>query len=506
MTSTDAYWVGPTIGNGSFGQVVYGRYKEGSVDSAAIKQSGRNNDNNNSNGRSEGDTTTTYTGCCNAQDVPMGREVAIKVVDKITVMKYPYVLKGLYHERKLILELLQPATSTSPSTPSTSTSKKDDPYDRDGSLNDETIHPGSGDDDTVPAAAAADVDHRRLPSPPVIQIWASFHDSQCLYVVMELATGGDLQYFIDQVFSDSNFKATIEMTEDKCNDDDNNNRTIDYGTPQSLPPPTVQWIEQSVPFYVDQLVRAVNFIHSRHVIHCDLKPGNILLDKTTGRLVLADFSSAIVDVSENERVVDVSSSSSFCDQDHHFFFPRGTACYSSPELLKSSSSKNDFSDESSLRSEKSVQPQSISSITKEVDYWSVGCIIYCMLFGTSPFHRETEALTLDAVMEYAMKAEQECPGIFCNKSKSKPGDLPNRLPHSGKKDVSLLRDIHGLLTVDPIQRRSYWSKFCYANNDKPITSTLQLSEGVILPSPQWKDNLERYELKDGSGGWVVFQL
>ena len=506
MTSTDDYWVGPTIGNGSFGQVVYGRYKEGgSIVQSSGKQNCRMVDNNNNDGRrSECDSTTATTtnssSCSIGQDFSMGREVAIKVVDKITVKKYPYILKGLYHERKLIKELLQPKTTTTTTTSSSSTLKNDDTYNNDnGRRNDETIQPeSSGDDDTTAATATT-----TLP-PPVIQIWASFHDSQCLYVVMELATGGDLQHLIDQVFSNGTSNtATKQVKESKShNDDDGDHNNNDYCTP------TVQkWIEQSVPFYVDQLVHAVSFIHSRHVIHCDLKPGNILLDKTTGRLVLADFSSAIVDVRQNEGLIDSSSSSLFSSQDCNFLFPRGTADYSSPELLKSSSSsQNDFSNESNLRSGDNAKQSIPCTITEEVDYWSVGCIIYCMLFGTSPFHRETEALTLDAVMEYTMKVEQECRSNFDNKSNSNSRNLPTRFSHSTKKDVPLLRDVCGLLTVDPNQRRSYWSTLCQANNDNPTASTLQLPEGVVLPCPSWKDDLEGYELKDGSGGWVVFQL
>jgi 3-phosphoinositide dependent protein kinase-1 len=93
----------------------------------------------------------------------------------------------------------------------------------------------------------------------VVNLWASFLDSQCVYLVMELALGGDLQDLIQLGLDDSG----------------NHND---------------EW-QASIPFYARQLIQAIQYIHSKKILHCDLKPQNILIEES-GKLKLADFGSA----------------------------------------------------------------------------------------------------------------------------------------------------------------------------------------------------------------------
>jgi serine/threonine protein kinase len=105
MSTASEYWVGPTIGEGSFAQVVYAQHKA------------------------------------------TGKRVAIKVVEQVFLKKHPPAMQGLLTERKLLKELSQQ-------------------------------------------------------SPHVVNLWASFLDSQCVYLVMELAMGGDLAGLIQLGLSD----------------------------------------------------------------------------------------------------------------------------------------------------------------------------------------------------------------------------------------------------------------------------------------------------------------
>jgi CHASE2 domain-containing sensor protein/tRNA A-37 threonylcarbamoyl transferase component Bud32 len=49
------------------------------------------------------------------------------------------------------------------------------------------------------------------------------------------------------------------------------------------------WNEDRVLDLLHQLLPVLSFIHSQYVIHRDLKPGNIIRDRQTGKLVLIDF-------------------------------------------------------------------------------------------------------------------------------------------------------------------------------------------------------------------------
>jgi CHASE2 domain-containing sensor protein/predicted Ser/Thr protein kinase len=63
------------------------------------------------------------------------------------------------------------------------------------------------------------------------------------------------------------------------------------GTPldRELEGATEPWSEAQVLDLLRQLLPVLGFIHSQHVIHRDLKPGNIIRDRHQGKLVLIDF-------------------------------------------------------------------------------------------------------------------------------------------------------------------------------------------------------------------------
>jgi Protein kinase domain len=63
------------------------------------------------------------------------------------------------------------------------------------------------------------------------------------------------------------------------------------GTPlnQELEGLTAPWSEAQVLDLLRQLLPVLGFIHNQHVIHRDLKPGNIIRDRHHGKLVLIDF-------------------------------------------------------------------------------------------------------------------------------------------------------------------------------------------------------------------------
>ncbi len=120
-------------------------------------------------------------------------------------------------------------------------------------------------------------------------------------------------------------------------------------------------------FYSAEIVNMIDHMHSRGIIHRDLKPENILIDAKF-HLKLVDFGTAKI-----------------CDPTYiappHYYSEGqkstfvGTAEYVSPEVL----------------------------LDKEagfgVDIWALGCIIYQLIAGQSPFRNKTEYLTFEKIIK-----------------------------------------------------------------------------------------------------------
>ena len=98
--------------------------------------------------------------------------------------------------------------------------------------------------------------------------------------------------------------------------------------------------------YFFQIARALNYIHSKHICHRDIKPQNILVDPNTNKVYLCDFGSAKVLRKDEPNVAYICS-----------------RFYRAPELLLG----NEKYDES-------------------IDIWSFACVIVEMIKG-KPFLR-----------------------------------------------------------------------------------------------------------------------
>jgi serine/threonine protein kinase len=137
--------------------------------------------------------------------------------------------------------------------------------------------------------------------------------------------------------------------------------------------------------------------------------------------------------------------------------PRGTSQYSSPELLKGNPKLN-----------------------VAVDLWSLGCVFYAFFNNESPFHAETESLTVQAIMEYSISGDKRsvCPSEY-------------NFAHKWSKYID------GLLQ----HRLQIWKDLIMDSRDweKP-------PDGLLLPEASWQEEVESTELKDGSLGWAMFEL
>uniref|UniRef100_A0A8B9RHJ3 Protein kinase domain-containing protein n=1 Tax=Astyanax mexicanus TaxID=7994 RepID=A0A8B9RHJ3_ASTMX len=130
---------------------------------------------------------------------------------------------------------------------------------------------------------------------------------------------------------------------------------------------TVNSLERK--FYWRNMLEAVQTIHKHGIVHSDLKPANFVI--VNASLKLIDFGIA------NHIQPDMTS----VVKDSQV----GTLNYMPPEAIKDTSSKGG-------------KPR--SKISPKGDVWSLGCILYCMTYGKTPFQTITNQITkLHAIID-----------------------------------------------------------------------------------------------------------
>ncbi|KRX06374.1 Protein kinase-like domain [Pseudocohnilembus persalinus] len=152
--------------------------------------------------------------------------------------------------------------------------------------------------------------------------------------------------------------------------------------------------EERAKFYAAQIILALEQLHKNNIIYRDLKPENILLDEK-GNLSLADFGlSKIFESNQSEE-----------EQTSHSFV--GSAEYISPEILLN-------------------QGHSYST-----DFWSLGALIYEMIYGLPPFYNKNQQkmfeMTLSREVRFNNKVQcsQECKNLILKLLQKIPKKRPN---------------------------------------------------------------------------------
>uniref|UniRef100_A0A4W5P441 Citron Rho-interacting kinase n=1 Tax=Hucho hucho TaxID=62062 RepID=A0A4W5P441_9TELE len=166
-------------------------------------------------------------------------------------------------------------------------------------------------------------------SPWIPRLLYAFQDQDNVYLVMDYLPGGDLM-------------ALMNRYEE-------------------------QFDEAMAQFYLAELVEAIHAVHQMGFVHRDVKPENVLIDRT-GHIKLADFGSA-AKLTANKKVLTPSA-------------PVGTQDYLSPEVLGA------------------MNGGSQCSYGLECDWWSLGIIAYEMIYMKSPFTDGTTTKTTHNIMNF----------------------------------------------------------------------------------------------------------
>ena len=163
----------------------------------------------------------------------------------------------------------------------------------------------------------------KINHPFIVNMYFSFQDQDNLYLLMDLLSGGDLRYHVTHkkpcVFNEIQTK-----------------------------------------FFLANIIIALEYIHSQKIIHRDVKPENLVLDKN-GYVRLTDFGIAIINKDDN------SKESS------------GTAGYMAPEVILQ-------------------QGHSYSA-----DFFALGVIGYEFMIGHRPYNGRSRKQIKDFILSYQAK-------------------------------------------------------------------------------------------------------
>ncbi|CAM1509318.1 Fc.00g030570.m01.CDS01 [Cosmosporella sp. VM-42] len=183
--------------------------------------------------------------------------------------------------------------------------------------------------------------------PFIVTLYHSFQSEDYLYLCMEYCSGGE-------------FFRALQTRPGKC-----------------IP-------EEDARFYAAEVTAALEYLHLMGFIYRDLKPENILLHQS-GHIMLSDF--------------DLSKQSDPGGKPTMIVGKNGARTDQLPTIDTRSCIAN-FRTNSFVGTEEYIAPEVIkgSGHTSAVDWWTLGILIYEMLYGTTPFKGKNRNATFANIL------------------------------------------------------------------------------------------------------------
>ena len=307
-------------------------------------------------------------------------DVAIKAMDKTQIMKQNKI-KMVLSERNILSKLSMECAGAGAGAGAAIEANAD-----------------GDDDDDAEDDVGSDAAARRI-----VKLYMSFMDRHNLYLVQELCMLGTLTSLIEG-YQNREQNEEVGMG-------------IGMGIGMDIGMNTGMGI-----MHIDmirnisgQIVSAMEYMHSRSIVHCDLKPDNIMLSQMHKNIPIHNkrkHDSSHIESSFQVKIVDFGSA---MDMDLHMNMEGtehgnngdeidfvGTSDYISPEVIRGSGSA---SSNGVAQSQAQAQALSLPIFQREnapaIDLWAFGCIVYFMIQGVSPFHDRSDDLTLGQIIDYA---------------------------------------------------------------------------------------------------------
>ncbi|KAF9049655.1 kinase-like protein [Hymenopellis radicata] len=224
-----------------------------------------------------------------------------------------------------------------------------------------------------------------------------------------------------------------------------------------------------VAYYWKQMLQAVHVIHEEKIVHSDLKPANFVIVK--GQLKLIDFGIANAIANDTTNI----------QRDHQI----GTVNYMSPEAIE--------------------LPDGVRrlKVGRSSDIWSLGCILYQMVYGYPPFQHLSVLHKMKAIPDVNHVIEFPEYSIPSPPKQGSPSQSAPNMDHLKKRvRPGVIHSMAGCLARNPKERIGLatlfddaWLAMTEPTSPSPSRPQLALDETII--NPHYMKQLIEYGIKLG---------